>query len=565
MHSIRVKIMAVTIGAVLTSILALGGIGILTIGVESDRNSAEKMKLLSENMQLHLDAYLDSLRQSVETAIFIARDSMDDPDLEYLGNSDDPEKVARLDAAMQRHCDAVEDAFTSIANNTNGIVTYYYCINSDYGSNEHGFFWSKTDGEDFVQRADLNSKDLDPKDLEHTIWYYAPLKASRPVWVGPYKAHYLGDLWTISYVAPIFRQGFVVGVLGMDILFDTMVEQINALKVYDSGFAFLMDRDGSVVYHPDTGLASESFELDPSLSRDLLRRRSTGDIQVRYNRRGEEWQLAFATLSDDHKVALTAPVDEINASHRQLTLVILLVAAVILALFTVVALIVMNALTKPLLRLTAASQKLVAGDYDIELSYDGNDEVGILTRAFRQMRDYLKLYISDLNSRAFTDAMTGVKNKGAFNASVAKLDMAIQAGNAPEFGFIVFDCNDLKRINDTYGHNCGDTYLKTACSFICRIFAHSPVFRMGGDEFGVILQGVDYENRQTLMNMFDRAAREHNAFAAEIWDRVNISKGMAVYDPAIDKSVEMTLTRADGHMYEDKQRYKARAASRGNI
>lgn len=556
MHSIRTKIMAVTIAAVLTSILALGGIGILTIGVESDRNSAEKMKLISENMQMELDGYLDSLKQSVDMAIFIARESLDDPDMTYLGTSGTEEEVARLDAAMTRHCDAVEHAFASIASNTHGIATYYYCINSDYGSNEHGFFWSKVGEQGFVKQPDLISTDLDPKDTEHTTWYFTPLKASSAVWVGPYKAHYLGDLWTISYVVPIFHQGFVVGVLGMDILFDTMVEQIDALKVYDSGFAFLMDRNGNVVYHPDTGVKDGGTELDMNLSRDLLKRRSTGDMLVRYTRNGQEWQLAFATLSDDHKVAVTAPVAEINASRRQLTLVILLVAVVILALFTIVTLILMNALTKPLLRLTAASQKLVAGDYDIELSYEGNDEVGILTGAFRQMRDYLKLYISDLNSRAYTDAMTGVKNKGAFTATAAKLDHSIQAGAAPEFGFVIFDCNDLKQINDSHGHNHGDVYLKNACGLICRVFAHSPVFRLGGDEFGVILQGADYENREALMLQFDRAAREHNAAAAEPWDRVNISKGMAVFEPGRDKKVEDAMSRADEQMYADKHRYK---------
>jgi tRNA U34 2-thiouridine synthase MnmA/TrmU len=80
MHSIRTKIMAVTIAAIVTSILALGGIGILTIGLESDRNAAEKMKLISENMQMKLNTYLDSLQQSVDTAIFIARESLERPE-----------------------------------------------------------------------------------------------------------------------------------------------------------------------------------------------------------------------------------------------------------------------------------------------------------------------------------------------------------------------------------------------------------------------------------------------------------------------------------------------------
>ena len=81
MHSIRVKITAVTIAAILTSIIALGGIGILTIGMESDRASVEKMRLLTENTEYHLDAYLDSVEQSVEMAVHVADDSLENLDL----------------------------------------------------------------------------------------------------------------------------------------------------------------------------------------------------------------------------------------------------------------------------------------------------------------------------------------------------------------------------------------------------------------------------------------------------------------------------------------------------
>ena len=59
MHSIRVKITAVTIAAILTSIIALGGIGILTIGMESDQTSVENMRLLIENTEYKLDVTID--------------------------------------------------------------------------------------------------------------------------------------------------------------------------------------------------------------------------------------------------------------------------------------------------------------------------------------------------------------------------------------------------------------------------------------------------------------------------------------------------------------------------
>ena len=560
MHSIRTKIMAVTIAAIVTSILALGGIGVLTIGVESDRSSAEKLMLISENIQGKLNAYLDSLQQSVSMAVHMADDALDDPDIAYLGDSGTPEEAEKLDAALAKHCAQVERAFGSIANNTSGIVTYYYCINSDYGSSEHGFFWSRLDSDAFVRQPPLISSELDPADIEHTTWYYSPLKAGRPVWTGPYKAHFLGELWTVSYVAPIYHRGFLLGVLGMDILFDTMIELIDGVKVYDTGFAFLMDREGNIVYHPDVGIVPEKVRLDENLDVKTMKRRSTGDELVRYDRNGEQWQLAFNTLSDDHKVGVTVPVSEITASQRQLTLLILLLAVVILAVFTVITLLIMNALTRPLLRLTSASQRLAAGDYAVELDYEGRDEVGILTRSFRQMRDQLKLHINDLSAKAYTDAMTGVRNKGAFDAYLARLDDGMRA-EEPErqgaFAIVMFDCNRLKQINDQHGHSAGDTYLQRTCKLICHVYAHSPVFRLGGDEFAVVLQGGDYENRDALLSEFERLSKERNATADQPWDAVDVSKGMAVFDPDVDRSAAQVLERADRLMYEAKRQGKS--------
>lgn len=556
MHSIRTKIMSVTVAAILTSILALGGIGVLTIGVESDRSSAEKMHLISENMERSLNAYLDSIEQSVTMAIRMAHDSLDSPDVEYLGLGGDPEKVAKLDAGLARHCAEVEHAFSSIANSTSGVVTYYYCINDDYGSNEHGFFWSKLDDREFVEQPPLISSELDRNDLEHTTWYYSPLKAGSAVWIGPYKAHFLGERWTVSYVSPIYHHGFVVGVLGMDILFDTMIRQISEAKIYDTGFAFLMDRDGRLLYHPDMADPDAPILLDESLDGELLSRRSTGEMLVRYTRDGQRWQLAFTALNDYYKVAVTAPVSEITASRRQLTLLILMVAVAILAVFAVATMLLMNALTRPLLELTSASQRLMVGDFDAELDYDGDDEVGLLTRAFRHMRDYLKLYIRDLNSRAYTDAMTGVKNKGAFNACVVRLNNAIRRGEGVEFALAVFDCNNLKQINDGYGHEHGDIYIKNTSDAICRTFAHSQVFRLGGDEFAAVLERVDYQDCDRLLASFDILAAKINAAAAEPWERLDAARGLSRYRPG-DASAEQVLNRADEAMYRDKRTRKA--------
>jgi GGDEF domain-containing protein len=53
----------------------------------------------------------------------------------------------------------------------------------------------------------------------------------------------------------------------------------------------------------------------------------------------------------------------------------------------------------------------------------------------------------------------------------------------------MFDLNDLKHINDRYGHERGDEYIVNCCRLICQVFKHSPVFRIGGDEFVALLRG----------------------------------------------------------------------------
>ena len=556
MHSIRVKITAVTIAAILTSIFALGGIGILTIGMESDQTSVEKMRLLTENTGQQLDAYLGSVEQSVEMAVHMADDSLKNLDMFLLGSVHTPEEQEKLDKGIAEHCAAVEHAFSSIANHTNGVVTYYYCINADLGSTEHGFFWSKVGEEEFVEQPPLNSAELDINDTEHTLWYYQPLKAGRAVWVGPYKAHFLGDVMTVSYVAPIYRYGFLIGVLGMDILFDTFTSKISNTKIYDTGFAILLDQEGKVLYHPmmESGTIPEFVEQHKE--EELYKRLSSGDELIRYQANGVERQLAFTTLRNKTKLAVTAPVSEINASRRRLTLIIMLVAVVLLAVFTVITLLLMNALTKPLVRLAAASRKLMDGDYTAELEeYHGQDEVGTLTRSFRKMRDYMQVYISDLNSRAYTDALTGVKNKGAFDLSVKRINGEMHEEKTA-FAIIMFDLDNLKEINDQFGHERGDIYLQTACRLICRVFAHSPVFRVGGDEFCVLAQFADYNTRDELLQYFDREAEARNAKAEHPWERIEVSKGMAVYRPGKDENTEQVFRRADEAMYQDKRKRK---------
>ncbi len=152
---------------------------------------------------------------------------------------------------------------------------------------------------------------------------------------------------------------------------------------------------------------------------------------------------------------------------------------------------------------------------------------------------------------ALTDALTGVKNKFAYVNAETQLNSQINDNTAPEFALAVCDINGLKDVNDEYGHSAGDDYIRDACVIICRIFDHSPVFRIGGDEFVVILRGHDYENRDDLKKRFYNAQIDNRHKGL-----VTIAYGMSEYIPGRDLTVQDVFERADDLMYENKKRFK---------
>lgn len=125
-----------------------------------------------------------------------------------------------------------------------------------------------------------------------------------------------------------------------------------------------------------------------------------------------------------------------------------------------------------------------------------------------------------------------------------------------KFAIGVFDCDDLKKINDQYGHDKGDEYLKAASRVICQVFQHSPVFRIGGDEFSVILRNEDYQNREALVRQLEKAKAEITASTQNKWEQVHMSMGIAVYDPQSDRTVNDVARHADELMYENKRNRK---------
>ena len=153
---------------------------------------------------------------------------------------------------------------------------------------------------------------------------------------------------------------------------------------------------------------------------------------------------------------------------------------------------------------------------------------------------------------AYTDSLTGVKSTHAYVETEKALDARIASGQIREFGVVVFDMNGLKLVNDTRGHEAGDQYIRDACRMICRQFLHSPVYRIGGDEFVAILEGEDYQNRKNLITSFENQVEENLKSGLAV-----VASGLAVFRREQDHSYRRVFERADQRMYDRKGYLKA--------
>ena len=155
---------------------------------------------------------------------------------------------------------------------------------------------------------------------------------------------------------------------------------------------------------------------------------------------------------------------------------------------------------------------------------------------------------------ANTDSMTGVRNKHAYSDAEAYLDSMIAEKSIEKLGILVCDINGLKHVNDTQGHAAGDQLIRDASDLICEYFNHGAVYRIGGDEFVVILQDRGFDTMHEVLADINRVIEDNVKKK-----KVVISIGYSELT-SDDQLVHDVFERADKMMYERKLQLKQMGA-----
>ena len=279
-------------------------------------------------------------------------------------------------------------------------------------------------------------------------------------------------------------------------------------------------------------------------------------------------------------------MDDVMAERNQALLYAILAAIILTALVLVIAVFLVNRIViRPLNGLTREMEHfkpIKTGDYKeagvAELDIRNHDEIRSLYDGIRSMQMNIIDYINDMDTlqkdkeraeenvrerdeqigqiskEAYRDSLTGVGSKAAYVKKVEELNEKIASGNT-QLAVVMVDMNNLKDINDIHGHNNGDIYIQGCCHLICDTFKHSPVYRIGGDEFVAILDGADYENRHELVTHLRQEYEKASAADTDPWRKYSAAVGIAEL-ASDDMSYDLIFKRADKAMYVEKHRIK---------
>ena len=545
MKSIQTKFIALILSCVVLSSLVIGGAGILNANLVVDEDSARIMNLLCAEKAQNINALLSRIEQSVDTLAVYAVSQLDD--VNSLLTNDD---------YLEAYTEKIQSVAINAANNTEGALAVYLRFNPDFSEPTSGLFWSKTaQNGSFQELVPTDFSRYSPEDVEHVGWYYLPVKSGKAIWMEPYLNQNI-NVEMISYVVPLYVDNVTVGVIGMDIDFNVLSEIVEGTRIYTSGFAFLVDEEANIMFHKNFSIGTPISSLDSSLRplADELRNAGSGSFLFPYSWKGESKKLAFSRLQNGMRLAITAPKSEIDSVKNRLIIqssVALFIFAVLSVLLTVL---LTRRIIRPLKELNEAAKKIAAGDLSIAITHQTKDEVGTLADSFQQTVNHLQKYIDYINGLAYRDGLTGVKNKTAYQEAAARLEEQTRLGR-PEFAVAVFDINNLKAVNDTSGHDFGDMLIIDACKIICKVFKHSPIYRIGGDEFVAILENADYQRYKELLQRFQIEIDEFNQYTRPD-GKLSIARGIALYEEDTDLTFGDVFKRADDAMYQNKANMK---------
>lgn len=557
MKSIRARFMRSYLGAILAVFALSSAIAVYYVHCSIEYYAGRSLCFLAEEKAYEINSRLEMLERSVCALSDYILSEVDEErlrsDAQYAGTF--MRGVAERALLLAKTVGQAKTVYFAPDIDTYRNAGCVYLLNAgiDYAAD--------TSMGDFIERS-FDVGRYNKTDRGNVAWYYEPQETGEAMWLGPYMNLNLEDAKnTISYVVPMYMDGRFFGVVGMDItevLFRYVIDNMD----YEAGFGFLVGKSGNLIYHKDfpNGLAVSDFAYYKdavSLVQFFAEEYIDTGRNYSYRWLGVRQRLVLSRMHNGMLLAVSVPESELLRLQSQMLFRMSLLLAAILLAAVFLANNLASRIILPMQTLTAAASRIAHGELNAPVTFRSDNELGMLADAIRKIAVELREYIAYISAQAYTDSMTGTRNKSAYIDKVREIDRRI-GENMAEFTVYVFDVNGLKRMNDTLGHEFGDMLIKDAARILRSVFPEDCVYRTGGDEFVAIDEQSDSARTEAVFAAFDARLSAFNAENDQYKVELAVSKGAARFDELRDTDYRTVFARADEAMYTCKEEYYRR-------
>ncbi|MBQ9505203.1 MAG: GGDEF domain-containing protein, partial [Lachnospiraceae bacterium] len=400
-------------------------------------------------------------------------------------------------------------------------------------------------------------------------WYQTGMKEDGVFFTSLY-TDVMGRGLTITIGCPYKdTEGIVRGVAAADFDITGLYNEMVSLDLGDGAYSFVINQDNEIIALDSTGVAATEFTglKDAEISRITSGNSGFLETNDGFYVYDHLSQVPWTICAYVPREIVLSGVQVVDRTIRFSILLFVLIAAIIILIVFIVANKLARSITFPMELLGQDMQIIADGDLNHVAKAYRNDEIGDMSVHLNDMVDQLKTTLTKLKDTeeqadamaelASRDSLTGIRNKTAYDSYIQSNEKSFLTGQEG-FGFAMIDLNYLKKTNDTYGHDKGNVLIIKLCQTVCTVFVHSPVFRIGGDEFIVVLKGRDYQDIEALLKKFNATLDEFAKDPSlQPWEKVSAAIGYALYNRETDKSIDDVFKRADKAMYECKTRMKA--------
>jgi len=394
----------------------------------------------------------------------------------------------------------------------------------------------------------------------------------------------------IVIAEPIKKDGILVGVLIINIELSKLIQRVGDTKVGNTGYAYIVNRQGKIIIHPDLGLIDNGADESSLFYIKAAISGQTGWMEYDYNNQKRIAAYSYVP-STQWGVIAQQPLDEAmgNAINVKIKSTLVLVCTIVVAIL--MALAIAGALAKPIADISEATNRLAEGDLTVKLKVMASDEIGQLATNFNNMTNQLvkrnealslaheelenqvkkrteELMIvnEELRKISFLDGLTGIANRRYFDEFLAREWQRSKRENT-SLALVMLDVDFFKDYNDAYGHIAGDECLKKIANILETTTkrATDHAVRYGGEEFAIILpdtnvQGAMIVGERVRSGVEKLGIRHRKSPISEV---VTVSLGITV-ELATETLPHTIIASADEALYQAKQNGRNQIKIAGN-